>query len=232
VALIRILFLLISGLGLAMAAGTVLARNLVHAALFLVGFFFVIACEYVLLEAEFLAVVQVLIYIGAVAILLLFGIMLTRNIQGDETTTVSWPTRAPAMVAGLAILAILAYGIAEQKAPNNGLSWSQMTARPALAGPAQEKYDPNTRTGGINDMARTVGYEMMTRYVIAFEVAGLLLTAAVVGAIALAQLEGAAAPPSDRSETATPATAGGNGHPAAPVPAPPAIAAASTSKTP
>src|SRR5258707_6611892 len=84
--LIRILFLVISSLGLLMALGTVLARNLVHAALFLVGFFFIIACQYVLLEAEFLAVIQVLIYIAAVAILLLFGIMLTRNIQVDETT--------------------------------------------------------------------------------------------------------------------------------------------------
>jgi len=230
-ALIRILFLMISGLGLLMAAGTVLARNLVHAALFLVGFFFVIACLYVLLEAEFLAVVQVLIYIGAVAILLLFGIMLTRNIQGDETTTVSWPTRAPALIAGVAMLAILAYGIAEQKAPNNKPSWSQITVRPALAGPAQEKYDPNSRAGGTNDMARTVGYEMMTRFVIAFEVAGLLLTAAVVGAIALAQLEGAGTARSARSDSPTQPAIGGNGQPA-PAVGPAQIVPASPSQTP
>ena len=65
-----------------------LARNLVHAALFLVAFFFTIACQFVLLEAEFLAALQVLVYIGAVAIILMFGIMLTRNIQGDDTTIV------------------------------------------------------------------------------------------------------------------------------------------------
>jgi NADH-quinone oxidoreductase subunit J len=189
VALIRIVFLLVSTLGLLMAAGTVLARNLVHAALFLVGFFFVIACQYVILEAEFLAVVQVLIYIGAVAILLLFGIMLTRNIQGDETTTVSWPTLVPAAIATLCVLGLLVFGIAEEKGANKQLSWSQLNTRPVLPGPAQVKYDPTSRAGGINDQARTVGYEMMTRYVIAFEMAGLLLTAAVVGAIALAQLE-------------------------------------------
>src|SRR5262249_39169734 len=99
--LILALFLTISCLGILMALGTVLARHRVHAALFLVGFFFIVACQFVLLEAEFLAAVQVLIYIGAVAILLLFGIMLTRNIQGDETTTGRWPARVPAAVIGL-----------------------------------------------------------------------------------------------------------------------------------
>src|ERR687886_33306 len=99
-ALIRILFGLISLLGLGAALGTVLARNLVHAALFLVGFFFLVACQFVLLEAEFLAAMQVLVYIGAVAILMMFGIMLTRNVQGDETTTVHWGWQIPAAVAG------------------------------------------------------------------------------------------------------------------------------------
>src|SRR6478672_242122 len=102
----QILFLFIAGLGILAALGTVLARNLVHTALFLVAFFFTIACQFVLLEAEFLAAIQVLIYIGAVAILLLFGIMLTRNIQGDETTTVRWPARIAGSVVGLGVLAI------------------------------------------------------------------------------------------------------------------------------
>ena len=67
------LFLIISALGLLAALGTVLHRNLVHAALHLVAFFFIVACQFVLLEAEFLAAIQVLVYIGAVAILLMFG---------------------------------------------------------------------------------------------------------------------------------------------------------------
>src|SRR3954447_25599870 len=96
--LIRIVFGLVASLGLLTALGTVLARNLVHAALFLVGFFFLVACTFILLEAEFLAAMQVLVYIGAVAILMLFGIMLTRNIQGDETTGGSLLGKAPARV--------------------------------------------------------------------------------------------------------------------------------------
>ena len=86
--MVQFLFLVIAALGLLTALGTVLARNLVHAALFLVAFFFTVACQFVLLEAEFLAALQVLVYIGAVAIILMFGIMLTRNIQGDDTTIV------------------------------------------------------------------------------------------------------------------------------------------------
>jgi NADH-quinone oxidoreductase subunit J len=229
--LIRFLFLLISSLGLLMALGTVLARNLVHAALFLVGFFFIIACEYVLLEAEFLAVVQVLIYIGAVAILLMFGIMLTRNIQGDETTTVRWPTRLPAVLAGVGVLIILVMGIGEQVGVGTRPSWRQVETRPVVNPP--EKGEPpsvTSRHAGLNDMARTIGYEMMTRYVIAFEVAGLLLTAAVVGAVALAQLEGPTETPRDDAFGVRHA-AGSNGNgapPAATSPIEPTLTSASS----
>src|SRR5438128_1802917 len=98
-----------------MALGTVLSRNLVHAALYLVAFFFLIACQFVLLEAEFMAAMQVLVYIGAVAIILMFGIMLTRNIQGDETTGGHWVRKVPAVAVAAALLAILIAGIVEQK---------------------------------------------------------------------------------------------------------------------
>jgi NADH:ubiquinone oxidoreductase subunit 6 (subunit J) len=210
--LIRILFLIIASLGLLMALGTVLARNLVHAALFLVGFFFIIACQYVLLEAEFLAVIQVLIYIGAVAILLLFGIMLTRNIQGDETTTVRWPGRIPAIIAGVGVLLVLTYGIAKQRGLHDQASWVDLTERPPATMPANPKA-ASARAIAINDMGRTVGIEMMTRYVVAFELAGLLLTAALVGAIALAQLEGAEEPQKDRPVAQTQPGSPPNGEP-------------------
>src|SRR5271170_1087093 len=105
------LFILISTLGILMALGTVLARNLVHAALFLVAFFFTIACQFVLLEAEFMAAMQVLVYIGAVAIILMFGIMLTRNVQGDEPSSTPSAWLVPGLVAGLGVFLVLAFGI-------------------------------------------------------------------------------------------------------------------------
>src|SRR6516162_9655424 len=107
----QILFVIIAGLGLLAALGTVLARNLVHAALFLVAFFFTVACQFVLLEAEFLAALQVLVYIGAVAIILMFGIMLTRNVQGDDPTSNPSAWRFHGLLVGLVVFSVMAYGI-------------------------------------------------------------------------------------------------------------------------
>lgn len=181
---LQAIFLQISGLGIAAAVGTVTARNLVHAALYLVAFFFLVACQFVLLEAEFMAAMQVLVYIGAVAILLMFGIMLTRNIQGDETTGGAWTQKIPAAIVAAALLGLLIYGIRDEKGIPSGegarSAWSATARRPVLDEPGR------VPSAAVNDMARTIGEEMMTRWVIPFEVAGLLLTAALVGAIALA----------------------------------------------
>jgi NADH-quinone oxidoreductase subunit J len=196
---IQVLFIVIAGLGLGAALGTVLARNLVHAGLFLVGFFFAVACLFVLLEAEFLAALQVLVYIGAVAILLMFGIMLTRNIQGDDPTSVPSSWQLPGMIAGLGVFLVLAYGISFQKGIGNQYSWTTKDVRPTISGATGETAPPRARA--VNEMGRLVGEELMTRYVIAFEVAGLLLTAALVGAIAIAHRE-EPAPPAPRGGSA------------------------------
>jgi NADH-quinone oxidoreductase subunit J len=176
-------FGIISCLGLLMALGTVLARNLVHAALFLVAFFFLIACQFILLEAEFMAAIQVLVYIGAVAILLMFGIMLTRNIRGDETTRVHWTRTIPAAIASLGVLVVLLAGVWQKTRPDGRATWASIQSRSA---DPQQNAD---RVAVVNDMTRVVGKEMMTRYIVGFEVAGLLLTAAVVGAVAIAMGE-------------------------------------------
>lgn len=177
------IFLVISVLGVLTALGTVLARNLVYAALYLIGFFFVIACQFVLLEAEFLAALQVLVYIGAVSILMIFGIMLTRNIQGDDTTTLTAAWKMPGMFAGLCLFVVLAVGINQSAGVRNRLAWNSIQTRPPITDAA------SPRAQAVNDMARGVGVELMTRYLVGFEVAGLLLTAALVGAIALAYRE-------------------------------------------
>ncbi len=187
--MLHFLFIVIAALGLLSALGTVLDRNLVHAGLFLVAFFFTIACMFVLLEAEFLAALQVLVYIGAVAIILMFGIMLTRNIQGDDTTIVPGPWRIPALVAGLCVLAVLIFGINNAVAPVGRSPWSDSNQRPSIAAVPGEDQARIARREAINSMAKVVGNELMTRYVVGFEVAGLLLTAALVGAIALAHRE-------------------------------------------
>jgi NADH:ubiquinone oxidoreductase subunit 6 (subunit J) len=182
------LFLVIATLGVGCALGTVLARNLVHAALFLVAFFFLVACQFVMLEAEFLAAVQVLVYIGAVAIILMFGIMLTRNIQGDETTRVSSAGFIASALAVIGLLAVLVVGINHEEGPVGHRAWRDVEARPAIGPDPALKSGP--RAQAINNMGPVVGGELLSRYLVAFEVAGILLTAALVGAIALAVQEG------------------------------------------
>ncbi len=86
-----------------------------------------------LLEAEFLAALQVLVYIGAVAIILMFGIMLTRNIQGDDPATTPSAWQLPGLVAGLGVFLVLAFGITFQ----NGIgtkSWATTDTRPPIDG--------------------------------------------------------------------------------------------------
>jgi NADH:ubiquinone oxidoreductase subunit 6 (subunit J) len=179
---IQVLFVVIAAVGLAAALGTILARNLVRAALYLVAFFFTVACQFVLLEAEFLAALQVLVYIGAVAIILMFGIMLTRNIQGDDPASNPSSWRVPGLVAGLGVFLVLAFGITYQRGIGTRPAWSTTDERP--------QDDINSPRGlAVNDMAKVAGAELMTRYLIGFEVAGLLLTVALVGAIAVAHRE-------------------------------------------
>lgn len=189
--MIQSIFLVFSAIGLLAALGTVLSRNLVRAALWLVAFFFIIAVQFVLLEAEFLAAIQVLVYIGAVAILLLFGIMLTRNIQGDETTSTSLNAKLLFGGLSLALFAVLATAIVSHKGTPERPAWSKIQGRPDDEA-GRDGF--RTRKDTINNMAKTVGDEMMTRFVIPFEIAGLLLTVALVGAVALARQVGADEP--------------------------------------
>ncbi|MGE3818196.1 MAG: NADH-quinone oxidoreductase subunit J [Isosphaeraceae bacterium] len=187
--MIQVLFLTISVLGLLAALGTVLARNLVHAALYLVAFFFIVACQFVLLEAEFLAAIQVLIYIGAVAILMMFGIMLTRNVQGDVTTSLPKGWTWPAVGAGIALFAVLVFGINNHVGLKGRSDWSASARRPTLNSPVNVDEKSPARSTVVNEMGPAVGVQMLTRYALSFEVAGLLLTAALVGAIAIAHRE-------------------------------------------
>ncbi len=72
-----IIFLLLSALILGSALAVVMVKNLIHSALWLIASFFGVGALYLLMEAEFIAVVQVLVYVGAISILILFAIMLT-----------------------------------------------------------------------------------------------------------------------------------------------------------
>lgn len=161
----QILFLVIGLVTLGSAVMVVTTRNMVRAALYLIVTLFSVAVLYVMLNAGFFAVVQVVIYIGAISILFIFAVMLTRDVMSWDQQAVnrSWLLAA--------FLALVLFGAIVLALVNwNGFS----TLAPALA----------------DDTAvlQQLGQALVSPdgYVIPFEVASVLLVAAMVGAIYVA----------------------------------------------
>jgi NADH-quinone oxidoreductase subunit J len=119
-----------------------------------------------------------------VAILMMFGIMLTRDVEGASRPDLSRVARVPAALAAVGILAVLSYGIAGERGLGDRRPWAEIRARPPVGPDPILVNSPRGRA--VNDMGRVLGHELMGRYALPFEVAGLLLTAALVGSIALA----------------------------------------------
>ena len=147
----------------------VTSNNVVHAALYLVAVLASVAAQYILLAAEFVAAAQVLVYIGAIIVLFLFGIMLTRAKIGrdQDLTHKHWATAAG---TALLLFSVMAYALVDQ------FHWKQ-TPFPA-----------DTRLIAVNGSnTATVSDSIFSTYLIPFEVVSVLLLAALVGAIVLAR---------------------------------------------
>lgn len=146
------------------AFGVVTSRNIVHAVLYLVGTLAGSAALFLLLGAEFVAWTVVLVYIGAVIVLFLFGTMITRAPLGTETA-LSHPlqVRVPAAVVAFALFALVGGSV--------------------LGGFGSDGFPP------VADATRTaeIGQSIFERFVIPFEVVSLVLLAALVGGIVLAR---------------------------------------------
>jgi NADH-quinone oxidoreductase subunit J len=156
-------------IALAMAAasiGVVRSRNVVHAALFLVVVLAGAAALYILLVAEFVAWVQVLIYIGAVVILFLFGIMLTRAPMGGEAGQLDNDQRWGAAVVALFVLGVLIALLVD-----------------AFGGTNIHFTDALVKQGNTAH----VGSKLFRQYLVPFEVVSMLLLGALVGAVVLAR---------------------------------------------
>jgi NADH-quinone oxidoreductase subunit J len=163
---VQILFLVISALLLVSAFMVVTVRNLVRAALWLIAALFMVGVVFVLLDAGFMAVVQVVVYIGAIAILFIFAVMLTRRVMADTgpQTNSGW--------AWAAFGSTVLFG---------GLAWMLWQWQSAGATPL-----PTIPPG--MDTVTTLGAELVNPagFLIPFEVASVLLLAALIGAIVVA----------------------------------------------
>ena len=161
----QIIFILVALFTLGSGLMVVTTRNLVHAALWLVSTLFGVAVTFALLNASFLAVVQVVVYIGAIAILFIFAVMLTRKDMRDQgpQTNPGWWVGALLSVLVFAGLFSLLQG------------WSGLSAT-ALEIPAG--FDAISELGNA--------LVSPDAFVLPFEVASVLLVAALVGAVYVA----------------------------------------------
>ena len=140
----------------------VTSRNIIHAALYLVVALASVAGIYLLLAAPFVAFVQVIIYVGAIVVLLLFGIMLTRAPVGRRVLDNTRRAKLGAAVIGAGMFAMLTWFMAE-----------------AFAG---KQLDPAGAT-----TLQALGNSIFRAYVLPFEAVSVLLLAALVGAIVLSR---------------------------------------------
>jgi len=157
------LFYFIAGLTIICALGVALSQNVVYSAFALMGTLLGAAGLYAFLAADFLAVVQVLVYVGGILVLTLFAIMLTHQISEVKVSNRS-VGRRPA--GALVVLVGFGMGLALLKAP-----WQQAELLPA---------SPTTYA---------IGEAFLGDYLLPFEVASLVLLTALIGAIVLSRKE-------------------------------------------
>ncbi len=156
---ITIAFWVLAVVMVSAALAVVLLRNIFHSALFLILSFFTVAGIFVILSASFLAAAQVLIYVGAIAVLIVFAVMLTRETQRGSP---SGRLRLPALIVGLLFLITMISVVLTT-------DWSVVAVVP----------EPT-----ISSLAQAL-FSKEQGFVLAFEISAALLLAAIIGAIAL-----------------------------------------------
>lgn len=166
-----ILFYVFAGLTVLGALGVLLAKNILYASFSLVLSFLGVAALYVLASADFVAIVQIMIYIGGVLVLMIFGIMLTSKSKISDHYLISKTyNRFTGFVAGAALFTIFIFAILQANFAS--ISWitkasqnNQVIAQSSVSG---------------------LGIELMTNAVLPFEVSGIVLLVALIGAAYIA----------------------------------------------
>lgn len=161
-----LLFFLFAVLAIVGALGMLIARNPVSSALWMVLNLFSIACLYLTLNAQFIAIIQILVYAGAIMVLFLFVIMLLNLGEVPRLPAFDW-RKGVAFLLGVAVLAQILYVVAL------GLDVVPTTTTPFEA--------------SVNGSAEAIGLVLFTDYAFTIQIIGVLLLAATIGAVLLAK---------------------------------------------
>ena len=156
------LFFLFSGLAIACAISMVYHKNPLYSAISLIGVFISLSCIYVTLAAPFIAAVQVLIYAGAIMVLVIFVIMLLNLDDDKPLNRLSYLYGVGAGLGGILLIQTLFIFYAVLRAPNQAI-------------------DPNETVGKTIG----IGSAMYTEYLLPVEIVGVLLLMAIIGAVIL-----------------------------------------------
>ena len=171
---------------------TVMARNAVHSALFLISSLLSVAALFVLLGAEFIAGVQILVYVGGVMVLFLFVIMLV-NVGAEEEGRNAIFNRTPQVTAALLFLALLGGALVVYVIPRGAQALQKRDAakleQAAARRVAQDQALPPsaTRVSRLANQTEVVGNSLYTYASLPFEIASLLLLVAIIGSVMLAR---------------------------------------------
>ncbi|MFO8101838.1 MAG: NADH-quinone oxidoreductase subunit J [Dehalococcoidia bacterium] len=165
----EVAFWIFAILGVIAAIGVVAAKNLFRAALMLVLCFFTVAGIYGSLSADFMAIAQVLVYMGAISVLIIFAVMLTKDVRSGNPFNRTWPW---AFVICAALMGLLIFVFQDT-------SWDTVDAAQVEAANTVAKGDPTT--GAI---ANSI-FDKDSGYLLPLEIGAALILAAVIGAIAL-----------------------------------------------
>ena len=183
-----VVFWLLTVVAVGSALGVVLIRDLFRAALLLVAVFIAVGGYFVLLNAEFLAVVQVLIYAGAIAVLIIFAVMLTRDVQhGNPPNRLQVPAAILAVLL-FAALVVVAVDTQWNFLPEEDRQSVELVQTSAVvtisaqaleeAGVTEASEQKASQSAGLADL-------LIGKFVLPFEAVSVLLLAALIGALAL-----------------------------------------------
>ena len=172
--MLGLLFILFAGMAIGCALAVVAQRNPLYSAISLIGVFISLACLYVMLAAPFIAAVQVVVYAGAIMVLVVFVIMLL-NVEEEEHRRARLKFLVPAAVALAGVL------IAE-------VAFILVSVEEARVMPSSSVSDVG--------LTSSIGAALFTKYLLPFEITSILLLMAIVGAMTLAR-RGGLIPPRD-----------------------------------
>ena len=156
-----ILFWFLTALALLAAVGVITSKNPIYSVLWLIVVFFAISGHYVLMNAQFLAIVNIIVYASAIMVLFLFVIMLM-NFNKDAEPAKSIYLKMAGIVSGLALMVV-------------------MVAALSAADTANLAIRPDTNVGLIKNL----GQALFKTYVVPFEIASVLFLSAMIGAIVI-----------------------------------------------